>query len=670
MQTKNRSSGKTVSMVRLALQALGLVLVIPFLAIVYLLRHNMAENMWVLIFVLMASSLGYYLLWSALLRSVNTLLANLQKVSRGEAENLTVAEGSSQLQEVAEIVNALNRITKGLRGNAGEWGEIFRNIPVGTVLLDAETHQILDVNQATIEAFGAPREEIVGRICHEFICPTEEGSCPVTDRGLEVDHSECVLVTAGGEHRPILKTVRRVEIDGRDRLIESFMDISDHKTSEEEIQHRAYHDRLTDLPNGALFLDRLNRVIKRSRRHPEFGFALLFLDLDRFKSVNDAFGHLAGDEMLIAVAHRLESCVRAGDSVARLGGDEFTMLLDGVSSPAEAAQLADRANRRLAQPYRIRGCDVRTGASVGIAMSGPDMGTAEEMLRRADAAMYRAKALGRGRHVLYDQAMHERAVVRDQIEEDLRKATEAGEFRTFYHPLVSLKSGRIVGFSALARWLHPKRGVVLPGEFIPIAEEIGLVTRIDEWILRDACRQAVQWQQRFPGQPPLSISANFSASQLLRRDLVDQVRETLSETTLDPSCLHLEVREGVLMENATVVADTLGKLKAMNVWIQVDNFGTGFSSLRYLQRFPIDGLKIDFSFVQAIGEDPESLEMVRTILNLAHNLGAAVTAEGVESAEQLRLLRELGCEFGQGFFFSPPLPAADAEALLAEGKRW
>ena len=443
-------------------------------------------------------------------------------------------------------------------------------------------------------------------------------------------------------------------------------DISDRKKAEEQLQHQAFYDPLTDLPNRALFLDRLRHLFHRARRSlgsPKF--AVLYLDLDRFKAINDSLGHQVGDELLIATARRLERCLRPGDTLARLGGDEFTVLLEDVRSESDATGVAERIHQEVAAPLQMRGGEVFTSVSVGIALSSAGYGSPEDMLRDADTAMYRAKAGGRARHQVFDGDMHRRAVSSLRLETDLRRALERREIVPYYQPIVELDSGTVVGFEALARWRHPTSGLLLPDLFIPVAEETGLVVEIGAWMLAEACRQAREWQRSDATWSTLGISVNVSGRQLSQGDVAGDVERILAATGLDPTCLTLEITESALVHSLGAGAGVVQRLHEMSVGLHLDDFGTGYSSLAYLHSFPIQALKVDRSFVDRMNQTSQHAAIVKAIVSLAHDLGMEVVAEGVETRAQLEALRALRCRRGQGFLFSRPLPADQAERLLA-----
>jgi diguanylate cyclase (GGDEF)-like protein len=445
----------------------------------------------------------------------------------------------------------------------------------------------------------------------------------------------------------------------------------DRQRVEEQLAHNAFHDTLTGLPNRALFLDRAQRCFHQMERRGGYLFAVLSIDLDGFQTINASFGQPAGDKVLIEIAERLVQKVRSGDTVARLGGDEFALLLDDVKDMRNALRVAERIQAELAKPFLMDGREVLTSASVGIAASTSTYKRSADALRDAGTAMARAKRLGPGQIAVFDIRMHTQAVTRLKLETDLRRASDRQEFLLYYQPVVSLQSGRIAGFEALLRWQHPERGLISPGESLPVAEEIGLLIPIGQWVLQNASRQLRAWQVEFPVAPLLSMSVNLSCKQFLQSgELLTIVDETLKATGLDPRSLALEVTETVMMENAEAALATLAQLKNRQLRISIDDFGTGYSSLSYLQRLPIDNLKIDQSFVAEMKSAGESLEIVRSIITLAHSLGKQVIAEGVETEEQLALLRSLGCEYAQGFFFSKPLETEAAGKLIADARTW
>ena len=440
------------------------------------------------------------------------------------------------------------------------------------------------------------------------------------------------------------------------RIAGSLSDITDRKQIEERLRHDAFHDALTGLSNRALLIDRLSHALSRVNRRGDYIFAVLFLDLDRFKMINDSLGHTLGDQLLVTIARRLRECVRPDDTVARLGGDEFVVLLDGVQDVEEASTIADRIQESLQSPISLGDHEVVTSASIGIAASSRKYERPEHILRDADLAMYRAKALGKSRQEIFDGDMQHHVLFRLELENDLRGALDRGELSVYYQPIVSISDGSIVAFEALVRWRHPERGMIPPVIFVPIAEETGLVIPIGDWILETACHQMKKWLPNLPADRLVSMHVNLSGRQFRHPDLVENVRATLDRVGLEPNRLGLEITESVVMDNAASAAEMLEQLRSVGVQLQIDDFGTGYSSLSYLHRFPIDTLKIDRSFIRDMLSDPKNVEIVRSIAALAHELGMQVIAEGVETGDQLAKLRELGCERAQGHFFCEAVP--------------
>lgn len=483
-----------------------------------------------------------------------------------------------------------------------------------------------------------------------------------------------------GTYRWVL--TRGIAVRDRDhrayRMAGSQTDITERRSAEEKLRQMALYDRLTGLPNRAFFLESVKQAIELTRSQPLFTYAVLLLDLDRFQVVNNSLGNAVGDQLLTAIAHRLKAYIPPEGVVARLGGDEFAILLKHVENVSDAIRIADQIQRLLSLPFNLNGHEVFTNVSIGITLSATHYMQPEHLLRDADTAMYRAKALGKARYQVFDKTMHTRMVARLQLENDLRRAiaqeqrmdfdseTEQ-ELRLNYQPIVHLSSGKVVGFEALVRWRHPEQGFLSPAKFIPMAEETGLIIPLGWWILRQSCRQMCQWQSYFTASSvPLTMNVNLASKQFSLPDLTEQVHYILQETGLDASRLKLEITEGTIMDNARSVISTLHEIRSLRIQLAIDDFGTGYSSLSYLRRFPINTLKIDRSFVSRMIIDSDNAEIVRTIVTLAHNLGMDVTAEGVETPEQAEYLINMGCEYGQGYLFSKPLDVDGATYLLTE----
>jgi diguanylate cyclase (GGDEF)-like protein/PAS domain S-box-containing protein len=450
------------------------------------------------------------------------------------------------------------------------------------------------------------------------------------------------------------------------RMAGSQTDITDRKNAEQRLLHDAFHDTLTELPNRALFMDRLKFAVERSKRREDYKFAVLFLDLDRFKDVNDSLGHMVGDELLIEVGKMLREGIRATDTIARLGGDEFVILLEDISDQDAPVRIADWINEQFNGTFDLSGREVFITTSIGIVLSRPGYQEAEEILRDADIAMYSAKASGRARYQFFQPEMRDQVMKRITLESDLRLALEREELRVYYQPVVSLENGRLIGFEALVRWQHPERGLLIPRDFLLLAEETGLIIPLDRWVLKKACHQMNSWHREMPTDPPLTISVNFSAKQLVQADLVEVVEGILEETGLDPNTLKLEITENTIMETSPFTSGIFSRLQSLGVQLQIDDFGVGYSSLGYLSNFPLNALKIDRTFVGKMHEDQNQLEIIQTIVNLTHRLGVGVIAEGVETLDQLDQLKQIGCEYGQGYLVSVPIDTEAVQILLKE----
>jgi diguanylate cyclase (GGDEF)-like protein/PAS domain S-box-containing protein len=447
-------------------------------------------------------------------------------------------------------------------------------------------------------------------------------------------------------------------------MIVNARDVTERKRTEEQLRYQALHDLLTDLPNRRLFVDRLQQALRRTRRRPERQVAVLFMDLNNFKVINDSVGHETGDKLLVAVAERLRGLLRPEDTLARFGGDEFIVLIEDIEDTADAVRVAERIVEGLRKPFVVNGQEFFVAASIGIALSGASTKDPEELLRNADLAMYRAKEKGPLGYEVFDESMPVQALERLELENDLRRALEAKEFVVHYQPIVDLRSGEVQGVEALIRWKHPERGLLKPEEFVPVAEEIGLIVPLGEAVLEEACRWAVRWQEEHPRLSSLLMNVNLSAKQLQRPDLATTVKGVLQRTGLDPACLTLDITETVYVKVLEGNTAALNDLKQLGVKISIDDFGVGYSSLSYLKRLPADILKLDKSFIEGLGEDPEDTAIVQMVIDLARTLGIEVIAEGVDS-EAVSILKEMGCGLAQGFFFAEPLPPEEVPRFLA-----
>ncbi|MDQ1446367.1 MAG: hypothetical protein QOI20_2831 [Acidimicrobiaceae bacterium] len=534
---------------------------------------------------------------------------------------------------------------------------------------------VLDVNgvilydsPSAVRVLGFDRETRLGAYGIDFVHPE--------DRERALGAMERV-VAVGGTVSSLELRVRH--LDGSHRLLEvaitnllhepavgalvvNFRDVTERRVLEDQLAHQAFHDPLTGLANRALLLDRLEHALATARKRTHTRLALLYIDLDDFKTINDGLGHETGDELLRATAARIESALRPGDTAARLGGDEFAILVDGLSNPGMAYDVGARLLEALREPFHLGGNEVVVNASLGIAVSTKE-DDAASLLRNADLAMYRAKGQGKGRFEVYEAGMHAAVVERMEVKADLRRAIDAGEFEPHYQPIVELATGRVVGVEALVRWRHPERGLVVPAAFIPMAEETGLIVAIGRGVLDQACADAAMWQRTLGADAPESVSVNLSARQIQHPDLVADVASALRVSGLKPSALTLEITESILIDDADAASRTLARLKGLGVRIALDDFGTGYSSLSYLDRFPVDTVKIDKSFIDSLaGEHPAGSPLVTAIINLGSLLGLDVTAEGIEGGDQAARLTQLGCTHAQGYFFAKPMPA---EALAA-----
>jgi diguanylate cyclase (GGDEF)-like protein/PAS domain S-box-containing protein len=577
------------------------------------------------------------------------------------------------------ILGAIAAIAMGLllRRAGAQRSEQFRSL----VNNASDLITVVDVQDVVLyqspsaeRLIGLASEDVIGSNYLDLVDPDDRASLrsllgSVVGSPEEARTAEYRVLHGDGSSRYMESIVSNLIDDPKVRgLVLNTRDVTDRKTLEEELAHQAFHDSLTGLSNRAVFRDRVNHALARSARLGQ-SLAVLLLDLDGFKTINDSLGHDVGDELLVEVGARIQACARTSDTVARLGGDEFAVLLEDDVNEPRSRSAADRLLKELSMPFSVGSREVFIGSSIGIAVTGGGSGQTDELIRNADTAMYAAKAAGRGRYEVFRPDMHERALEQFEVQADLRRAIDAGEFVLQYQPVIDFGAGAIEGVEALVRWEHPVRGLLQPGDFIRIAEETGLIVPIGKWVLREACRQTVEWRTRQPGGSKLWVSVNLSTRQLFERDLVAVVRELLEESGLEPNALVLEITEGSLMEGVTETIEKLRGLKDLGVRLAIDDFGTGSSSLGYLRQFPIDILKIDKSFVDDVATGSEGPALVFAIIEMAKTLNLGTVAEGIEQSDQLNELVAAGCASGQGFLFARPLIPDALETLLQQGMK-
>ncbi len=571
---------------------------------------------------------------------------------------------------VAHDITERKRAEEALARESNFMQTLMDNIPDAIYFKDTESRFIRVSKHVHLKGIESP-EEAIGKTDFDFF-DEEHARAAYQDEQRIVQTGEPVIDKEEKETFPdgttgwVLTTkVPIFDANGKvTGIVGASRDITERKRVEEQLIYDALHDNLTGLANRVLFTDHLQRAIERTRRDRKELFAVLFLDFDRFKVINDSLGHAEGDNLLMQIARRLESSLRSGDVVARLGGDEFTILVNKLDDSAVALRVADRIQKNLQSPFEVSGSEIFISASIGIALSTTDHDKAEDMLRDADIAMYRAKAKGKAQHQVFDQAMHEQALAQLRIETELRQAIEQKEFCLHYQPIFNLKNNQVVGFESLVRWQHPEIGIIPPHEFIPVAEDNGLIIPLGQWILNESCRQLREWQISYPAASRLTISVNLSFKQFLKLDLAEQVAATLEATGLGAQFLKLEITESHLMENSEKAVSIMNRLRSLGVELSLDDFGTGYSSLSYLHRLPVSYLKVDRSFISQMIESAENSEIVSTIVKLAQNLKMKIIAEGIETEEQLVQLQILGCEYGQGYLFAKPMDAVAAVVII------
>lgn len=591
---------------------------------------------------------------------------------KNEAENLI------SIKSLNRYIPGCERTEAVLRASEAKFRALIQNSSDIIGILEADG-TIRYESPSVERILGYKPEELLGKNAFEFIHPEDIAKISESFKYLVQNLGATVRVESRFRHKN--GSWCFLESTGSNLLAEPFIrgivinsrDISDRKFAEEKLIYDALHDVLTGLPNRALFTDRLRRASEYAKRDSNYLFAVLFLDLDRFKFINDSLGHTYGDQLLLAIAQRLKECLRPTDLAARLGGDEFTVLLEGIKDVSDTVRVAERIQQELAFPIAIGEQEIITTVSIGIALSTTGYKQPEDLLRNADIAMYRAKVRGKARYEIFDTNMHAQIVERLQLERDLRRAIERRELRVYYQPIVYLNTGNLAALEALVRWQHPQEGLIFPEKFMPIAQEIGLSMSIDEWVLQEACRQLQMWQKQCKLKaktPTLTINVNLCGCWFKQQKLQRYIHQILQETELQPHSLKLEITEDIIMENDSEVSFMLNQLRDLGIKLAIDDFGTGYSSLARLHRFPITELKIDRSFVSGSDVEKGNLDIIETIVILAKKLGMEVTAEGIETAQQLQKLRELKCEYGQGYFFSKPLESKAIEALIMADSVW
>ena len=608
---------------------------------------------------------GIYTL-SAMLLTWANLYVPIGTTLLGVVLTCVAAIGYRQVSDASQLRLAEERYAVAVRGaNDGLWDW---NLVSNVMYFSPRWKEMMGCSDDEIS--GNP-DEWFRRVHPEDISPLRDELKRHIDGETEDFSFEYRMLHKNGSYREVLTRGLRVrsEESRTTRMAGSHTDITNRKRAERQLHHNAFYDGLTGLPNRALFINRLEQAVARAQRRADYKFAVLFLDLDRFKNVNDSLGHSAGDVLIKEMAKRIALCLRLGDTPARLGGDEFTILLDDIEDVSHATRVAERFQHELSQPVTIDDHDINPSVSVGIALSTTGYQNAQDVLRDADIAVARAKAGGAGRREVFDTRMHERAVTLLRIESELRRALEKQAFQVYYQALVNLETGKLAGFEALARWPHPARGMVSPGEFIPIAEDTGLIIPMDQWVMRESCRQFNEWEERLGSRLPLFMSVNLSSKQFSQNNLVELIAQSVKTANFEPQRMKLEVTESAIMDNTESAAAMLLELREMGFQLAIDDFGTGYSSLSYLHRFPMDTLKIDRAFVKAMSDRGE-VEIVRAIITLGKNFGMTIVAEGIETKEQLELLRAQRCHLGQGYYFSRPLTGEAAYELIQRNPTW
>jgi len=617
--------------------------------------------------------------FSVVARTFNKMVAQLRDTLTDLEQR--VMERTRDLEtsntSLKEKTQSLEMALKQLRASEADYASLLNHLQAGVVVHDADT-TISMCNDTACQLLGMLPETIIGLGATEPTWPLlDELGQPLSVEEYPVNqviathnpvHNQVVGIHSAAENSIIWVLINAFPSFDDNQVLQkvvvTFINITDRKLAEEELRHRALHDVLTGLPNRTLLIERLEHAIQFTKRHPDSLFAILFIDLNRFKIINDSLGHAIGDHLLVRVADILQSHVRSSDTVSRLGGDEFVILLEQINTPQEVIHVVERIQADLKEPMNLLGYTVFTSASIGIALSNLEYQNGQDVLRDADNAMYRAKAKGQSCYEIFNPEMHQYALRLLDLETNLRHALVKQEFQLRYQPIVDLLSGQLIGFEALVRWVHPKEGVIPPVEFIPLAEETGLIIPLSEWILQEACQQMRQWCDNYPTTQNLKVSVNIAAGLFQNHSFFQTLDQTLVRSGLSARNLKLEVTESVLLKNIDVVLSTLSKLHDRRIEISLDDFGTGYSSLSYLKRFPIDTLKIDKSFVDSLERDQDA-SIVEAIIQIANSLNMSVIAEGVETLAQQQWLQRLGCDAIQGYLIAPPLSAAEAATWIS-----
>lgn len=604
--------------------------------------------------------------------SIFHVVAKAVKVKELASEKQRLEDENKEYQiHLEELVETR---TKALVESEKKFRAIFEKAGIGVVRTDLHG-KILETNPAFQKMLNFTAEELAGKTIKEFTHKDDWDNevliVSETIKGTREIHraeKRYIKKDQGILWGNLTVSVVRDQYDKPTFLIGMVEDITDRKIAEERLQFDALHDALTCLPNRTLFMDHLNLAIGRVKRNKDNMFAVLFLDLDDFKKINDSFGHHIGDELLLQVSIRISEHVRLDDTISRLGGDEFALLLESVEDHQSAIVVAKRILESVSQPYELSELKVHLTASLGISFSNSLMQNAQEYLRDADTAMYQAKRSGKNRYTIFDKSMHDYVVRRLTLEEELRRSVNNKDFILYYQPIINIISGELYGFEALVRWAHPQEGIINPGAFIKIAEETGLIIPIGEWVMQEACRQVFMWQQLFSKN--ISIHVNLSVKQFSDPELKDRLNEILDNSGLPPNSLFLEITESLLLEYGPDTIDSISKFKERGIKISIDDFGTGYSSLSYLHKLPIDSLKLDSSFVINMTQKEENLEIIRAVRAIGRSFNMELIAEGVETKEQAMLLRAMEYDFAQGFYFSKPLSAEEILPLLKNNRKW